>query len=88
MITIIVIGAVAALAMFAILMKLCAGEPKETEKLQKGDIIKQLLALSELESGAVKTKTPVLAHPPQTDNASQTGKSSHTKAIGRTTCLT
>jgi len=88
MITIIVVGTVAALAMFAILLKLFAGDPPETEKLQKGDIIKQLLALSELEDGAVKTKAPVPPRPQPADNASKPDKSSHTNAVGRTTCLT
>lgn len=58
MITIVIIGTVTALAMFAILLKLFAGNPPETENLQKGDIIKQLLALSELESRTGKKSTP------------------------------
>ncbi|HLX77127.1 MAG TPA: hypothetical protein VKR26_20440 [Terriglobales bacterium] len=58
MVTIVIIGTVTALAMFAILMKLFAGDPPEAEKLQKGDIIKQLLALSELESRTGSKSTP------------------------------
>ena len=55
MITIVVVGIVTAVAVFAILMKLFAGESQDTEKLQKGDIIKQLIELSELENPAGKS---------------------------------
>jgi hypothetical protein len=54
MITVALIGAVTAIAVFAILMKVFAGDPPGTEKLQKADIIKQLLALSELENPPAK----------------------------------
>ena len=43
-------GVVTALAVFAILAKYCAGEPKRPEKWEKGEIIKQLVALSEGEN--------------------------------------
>src|SRR5437868_4895704 len=43
-------GVVTALAVFAILSKICAGEPKRAEKREKGEIIKQLLARSEREN--------------------------------------
>lgn len=89
MITIVLIGAVTTLAMFAILLKLSAGEPKKAEKLEKGDVIKQLLALSELEErGAKKKKTPTLPGPPTGVNATPPRQSSPTKAIGRTSCAT
>jgi hypothetical protein len=43
-------GVVTALAVFAILAKTCAGEPKRAEKSEKAEIIKQLLALSQREN--------------------------------------
>lgn len=88
MITIVLVGAVTALAMFAILMKLYAGEPKGAEKLDKGDIIKQLLALSELENGTTKAKT-ALPHPkPQPDNSARPAKSPEIKPAEKTSeCL-
>jgi hypothetical protein len=43
-------GVVTALAVFAILAKTCAGKPKRAEKWEQGEIIKQLLALSEREN--------------------------------------
>jgi hypothetical protein len=52
-------GAVTALAVFAILAKTCAGEPKRAEKWEKGEIIKQLVALSER-----KNSTSEIASPP------------------------
>jgi hypothetical protein len=52
-------GVVTALAVFAILAKTCAGEPKRAEKSEKGEIIKQLLALSERENSL-----PAMASPP------------------------
>ncbi len=78
MITVIVIGAVTALAMFAILAKMFAGEPEGTEKLQKGDILKQLLALSELDGGAGMSTSPVRPRP-QPDHSAQPGKSPQLK---------
>jgi hypothetical protein len=52
MVSIVFIGAVTALAVFAILAKTRAGEPRRAEKREKGEIIKQLLALSERENCA------------------------------------
>ncbi len=88
MITIVLIGAVTTLAMFAILLKLSGGEPKKAEKLEKGDVIKQLLALSELEERGAKKKTPILPGPATGDNATPPRQSSPAKAIGRTSCAT
>jgi hypothetical protein len=62
LLTIIVIGAVASLAMFAILLKLSDADPKRAEKTEKGEIIKQLLALSELENRNSASARP--ARPP------------------------
>ena len=52
------IGAVTALAVFAVLAKTCAGEPKRAEKWEKGEIIKQLLALSERENSISAIASP------------------------------
>ncbi len=51
-------GVVTALAAFAILAKTCAGEPKRAEKSEKGEIIKQLLALSERENSVSAIASP------------------------------
>ena len=52
-------GVVTALAVVAILAKAYAGEPKRAEKWEKGEIIKQLVALSERENS-----TSAIASPP------------------------
>ena len=52
-------GVVTGLAVLAILVKACAGEPKRAEKWEKGEIIKQLVALSERENS-----TSAIASPP------------------------
>jgi Protein of unknown function (DUF2934) len=52
MIGIVFIGVVTALAVFAILAKTCARGPKKAEKGEKGEIIKQLLALSDGENSS------------------------------------
>jgi hypothetical protein len=51
-------GVVTALAVFAILAKTCAGEPKRAEKWEKGEIIKHLLALSERENSISAIASP------------------------------
>src|SRR5678815_5089711 len=51
-------GVVTAVAVFAILAKTCAGEPKRAEKWDKGEIIKQLLALSERENSVSAIASP------------------------------
>jgi len=51
-------GVVTALAVFAILAKNCAGEPKRAEKWEKGEIIKQLVALSEGENSTASITSP------------------------------
>ena len=52
------IGVVTALAVFAILAKACVGKPKRAEKWEKGEIIKQLVALSERENGTSQIASP------------------------------
>src|SRR5207247_3939759 len=58
MMGIIFIGVVTALAVFAILAKTCAGGPKKAEKWEKGEIIKQLLALSDGENSSAAIASP------------------------------
>jgi phage repressor protein C with HTH and peptisase S24 domain len=53
----IIMGVVTALAVFAILAKTWAGEPKR-ERLERGEIIKQLLALSERENSISAIASP------------------------------
>ena len=50
MLGIVFIAVVTTLAVFSILAKICAGKPKRAEKWEKGEIIKQLLALSDGEN--------------------------------------
>ena len=51
------IGVVTALVVFGILTKACAG-PRKAEKWEKGEIIKQLLALSDAENSSAATSFP------------------------------
>lgn len=88
MTTIVVIGAVTALAVFAILLKLGTRQPKKAEKLEKGDILKQLLALSELEERGAKPKSSIPPRPARVEKAIEARKSPPAKAIGRTSCAT
>jgi pilus assembly protein TadC len=50
MTSIVLAGAASALAVFAIIVKARARKPKKAEKLEKAEIVKRLLALSERES--------------------------------------
>jgi hypothetical protein len=65
MITIMCIGFVTALAGFVIALKTCKSQPKKLQKWEKADIMKQLLALSERESGVA----PVAPSRPRTTRA-------------------
>ena len=47
--SILLIGVVTAMAVFAILVKTCAGDPNQGAEGNKGDILKLLLAKSERE---------------------------------------
>jgi len=59
MMSIPIIGVVTALAGFALVAKVCAGEPKRAEKSEKAEIIKQLLALSERDDRIPAAASPV-----------------------------
>jgi hypothetical protein len=54
----ILMGVVTALAVFAILAKTCTGEPKRAEKWEKGEIIRQLLELSDRENSISAIASP------------------------------
>ena len=49
MITMVLVGISSLLALLAIILKARAAKPKETEKCERAQIVKQLLALSERE---------------------------------------
>ena len=49
MTTIVLVGVASFLVVFAIIVKARGGKPKKPEKLEKAQIVKQLLALSERE---------------------------------------
>jgi hypothetical protein len=85
---IILIGAVAAAAMFVILLKLSPTEPKKAQKMEKGDILKQLLALSELEARTATAKTPVPQAKPQAEHPVRPARSPEIKPAEKTSeCL-
>ena len=56
-------GVVTALAVFAMVAKTSAGEPTRAEKLEKGEIIKQLLALAERENRISAIASPSARSP-------------------------
>jgi hypothetical protein len=58
MISIVFIGVVTALAVFAILARMSAVKPKKAEKWEKAEIIKQLLALSDGEDSISASASP------------------------------
>lgn len=68
MISILLIGLVTALPVLAILAKTCGRKPKRVEKREKGEIIKQLLALSNREN-SVSAIAPLPARDPRPTSA-------------------
>jgi Protein of unknown function (DUF2934) len=68
MINILLIGLVTALPVLAILAKTCRRKPKRVEKWEKGEIIKQLLALSNREN-SVSAIAPLPDRNPQPTSA-------------------
>jgi hypothetical protein len=58
MISILFIGVMTALAVFAILAKTCLNKPKKAGKAERSEILKQLLALSDGESAVSATASP------------------------------
>ena len=64
MTSIVYIGIVAALVVFAIVLKTFISEPKKAKKSEKAAIMKQLLALSEPENG-IATVAPSRSRTPR-----------------------
>lgn len=64
MINIPIIGVASALLICATLVKVFADQPKKVDKSQKGEILKQLLALSEHENKTSATTSPVRVRTP------------------------
>jgi len=76
--------AVLAVAVLALVVKLCVGKPKRAEKWEKAAIMKQLLALSERENSVATTAPSVRLRPP----ASKPGmrpSNAHLKTTAKTT---
>ena len=63
MLSLVFIAVVTTLAVFTILAKTCAGKTKKAEKWEKGEVIKQLLALSERESSGSVVAAPPARSP-------------------------
>ncbi len=76
MISLVFIAVVTTLAVFAILAKTCAGKTKKAEKCEKGEIIKQLLALSERENRSSVAAAPPDRSPCSASNSSTRGDTS------------
>jgi len=77
MVGIVSIGVVTSLAVFIILAKTWVAKPKKAEKWEKGEILKQLLALSENEnSGSAMTAPPgrSSSFPPKLATSSNTSR--------------
>jgi hypothetical protein len=67
MVSIVIIGVVIAVAVFVLLANRYAGKPKRAEKWEKADIMRQLLALSDRESGLSAIAPPVRSRAPLAD---------------------
>src|SRR5947208_9288198 len=78
MIGIVFIGVMTALAVFAILAKTCAGGTKKADKWEKGEIIKQFLALSDGENSSAAIASP----PAKSRSASTSARRSDTLRKG------
>jgi hypothetical protein len=74
MLSLIFIAVVTTLAVFTILAKTCAGKTKKAEKWEKGEIIKQLLALSERENSSSVVAAPPARSPCSASNSATSRK--------------
>jgi hypothetical protein len=81
------IAVVTALAVFAILAKACAGKPKRAEKWEKGEIIKQLVALSARENGTSQIASPPAASGTRNDKLKWSALSSNSPSPLRPTLM-
>jgi hypothetical protein len=76
MLSLVFIAVVTTLAVFTILAKTCAGKTKKAEKWEKGEIIKQLLALSERENSRSVVAAPPARSPHSASNSATCGDTS------------
>jgi len=76
MLSLVFIAVVTTLALFTILAKTCAGKTKKAEKWEKGEIIKQLLALSECENRSSVVAAPPARSPCSASNSATCGETS------------
>lgn len=76
MLSLVFIAVVTTLAGFTILAKTCAGKTKKAEKWEKGEIIKQLLALSERENSSSVVAAPPAKGPRSASNSAICGDTS------------
>ena len=76
MLSLVLIAVVTTLAVFTILAKTCAGKTKKAEKWEKGEIIKQLLALSEGENRSSAVAASPARSPCSAPNSATCGETS------------
>jgi hypothetical protein len=72
-----------ALAVLALVAKLCFGKPKRAEKWEKAEIMRQLLELSDRENGKATSAPSVRLRPPAVRPANRPG-TAHLKASAKT----
>lgn len=80
MLSLVFIAVATTLAVFTILAKTCAGKTKKAEKWEKGEIIKQLLALSERENSSSVVAVPPARSPCSASNSATCGDTSRKSA--------
>jgi hypothetical protein len=78
MLSLVFMAVVTTLAVFTILAKICAGKTKKAEKWEKGEIIKQLLALSERENSSSVVAAPPARSPCSASNSATCADTSRT----------
>lgn len=84
MLSLVFIAVVTTLAVFTILAKTCAGKTKKAEKWEKGEIIKQLLALSERDNSSSVVAASPAKGPRSASNSAICGDTSRKgKSRGR-----
>jgi len=76
MLSLVFIAVVTTLAVFTILAKTCAGKTKKAEKCEKGEIIQQLLALSERENSSSVVAALLARSPCSASNSAKCGDTS------------
>lgn len=71
---ILIVGLVTALVLYVVLAKMWGNEPKKAKKQERAEIMRQLLALSDLENNASATAPPVRSQTPRADQGMQRSK--------------